>query len=67
MPRNIYDTAGDDVAVGVSGVVLVKKSRSVYKSPVRKINDHADGDGAVSVVVVVVVVVVIVSIIYNKK
>jgi len=42
----------------------VKKSRSVYKSPVRTINDHADGDGAVSVVVVVVVV--IVSIIYNK-
>ena len=63
MPRNMYDTAGDDVAVVVSGVVLVKKSRSVYKSPVRTINDHADadGDGAVFVAVVVIV-----SIIYNK-
>ena len=61
MPRYIYDTAGDDVAVVVSGVVLVKKSRSVYKSPVRTINDHADGDGAVFVAVVVIV-----SIIYTK-
>ena len=67
MPRNMYDTAGDDVAVVVSGVVLVKKSRSVYKSPVRTINDHADADGDGAVSVVVVVVVVIVSIIYNKK